>query len=241
MPKLKEMQIKTVIVEGDPNSFKVALSRSILGVTFMKFKRLKTEFFVHRNHNLSVTQNIFNVLYELLLKDLRNLSTWKLKTDFTTNWTDTGKITGASDITIAVYMKVGELKVGKLEVLDEFKNVRVDLFYSETDFASQKLRDILNQTKNELGEESFIYHEYEFSKDASREMAQALNVKGTPTVVINAENKLENPTPKELVEKIDAAFSPMVRPVDVPKFVWDANAFKNAKMLCELHQIEVNK
>ncbi len=239
MAKIKEMQIHTVIVDGDASSFKASLSRSILGVTFLKFKRNKSEFYKHQNHNQSVTQSIFNWLYESLLTKIRNISTWKLKTDLTPKWSESGKITSVSDVTVAIYMKVGELRVKDLQVHEEFKNVKIDFFYSETDFASQRLRTVLPDLIKTVGQENFDYNEYEYSTNRGKEMASALGVKGTPTIVLNAERRLENPTEKEICKEIERAFAPMVRPSGKPEFLWDEHAFENAKALCEM-QVTIN-
>ncbi len=61
----------------------------------------------------------------------------------------------------------------------------------------------------------------------------------TPTVVINAEKKLETPTEKELRQEIERAFAPVVKPSEKPKFIWDSGIFKIANSLCDLEKIEV--
>jgi len=231
MVKKKELEIHTVMVDGKAGSFKAALSRSILGVSWIKFKRRKQAFYRHRVRNLAVTQSVFNWLYESLLKHLRNLSSFKLKTDLKPIWSENGEIQAISDITVSVYMKIGELRVKELQVFEKFKSVKLDFFHTETDFASQKLKSELSSMIETMRKENFDYHEHNFSTEEGREMARAYDVKGTPTIVINAEKKLENPNEKELRQEIERAFAPVVKPVGKPQFVFDPEATSNVELL----------
>jgi len=238
MVKKKELEIHTVIVDGKANSFKAALSRSILGVTWVKFKRRKQAFYKNRVHNLAITQSVFSWLYEFLLTHLRNISTYKLKTDLKPIWNENGRIQAISDITVSVYMKIGELKVKELQVYEKFKSAKVDFFYSEVDFASQKLRSELPGIIESMGNEHFDYHEHNFSTKEGKEMAEAYNVKGTPTVVINAEKKLENPNEKKLREEIERAFAPTIKPSAKPQFVFDPETKSTVESLVNILEIK---
>ena len=239
MVKKKELEIHTVIVDGKPSNFRAALSRSILGVTWVKFKRRKQTFYQHRVHNLAITQSVFNWLYEYLLSRLRNLGTYKLKTDLKPVWNENGKIQAISDITVSVYMKIGELKVKELQVHERFRSVKIDFFYSETDFASKELRLKLPSIIESLGKENFDYKEYNFSAKEGKDMAQAYGVKGTPTIVINAEKKLENPDEKRLRQEIERAFAPVVKPASKPQFAFDTEAKSNVESLVNILEIKV--
>lgn len=231
MVKEKELEIHTVIVDGSISSFRAALSRSILGVTWVKFKKKRQAFYRHRVHNLAITQSVFNWLYELLLTNLRNLKRFQLKTDLKPKWSGDGKIQSISDVTVSVYIKIGELKVKELQVFEEFKSVKIDLFYSKTGFLDRKLRSELPHLIESMGIENFDYHEYDFSLDEGKTLARAYDVKGTPTVVINAEKKLENPDEKKLRQEIERAFAPVVKPVDKPEFIFDREAKPNVESL----------
>jgi len=191
-------------------NFRAAFSRSVLGVTFRKFKRKKLEFYRHRVHNEAVTQRTQEWLYEYLLTqtNLKNISDFKLKTDMTIEWDEDGKIEALKDITVTVYMKVGELSVDRLEFKKKSETISVDLFFSEIDASSQKLRNILPSLIDSMGKENFYYKEHNFQTEKGRKVAQPYGVKLVPTVVINAENRLENPTERQLQEEIEKAFSP---------------------------------
>ena len=95
MRKTTKLRINTVNVNGDFDSFKAALNRSILGVTFRKFKRKKSQFYQHRVHNAAIAQKICEKLYEHLLVNEhlhvgRNLRDFKLRTSLTVEWSETG-------------------------------------------------------------------------------------------------------------------------------------------------------
>jgi len=236
MVKEKELEIHTVIVDGESSSFRAALSRSVLGVTWIKFKRKKQAFYKNRVHNLAITQSVFNWLYESLLTRMRNLSTYKLKTDLKPLWDENGKIRAVSDITVSVYMKVGELRVKELQVYEKFKSVKIDLFYSQTEFSSQELRSKVPHLIESMGKENFDYHEFDFSAKEGKEMANAYGVRGTPTVVINAEKKLENPDDKKLQQEIENAFAPVVKSNEEAQFIPDPGAKSNIESLAQILQ-----
>jgi len=239
MVKKKELEIHTVIVDGKPSNFRAALSRSILGVTWVKFKRRKQAFYQHRAHNLAITQSLFNWLYESLLTHLRNLSRYKLKTDLKPIWSESGEIQAISDVTVSVYMRIGQLQVKELQVYGESKSVKIDLFYSEVDFASKKLRSQLPDLIESIGKGNSNYHEYDFSNSEGQKMAEAYDVKGTPTIVINAENRLENPDEKELRQEIERAFAPVVKPIDEPQFTFDPDAESTIESLVNILKMKV--
>lgn len=206
----KELGIHTVIVDGDFRSFKAAFSRSVLGVTFRKFKRKKSEFYQHRVHNEAVTQHVQKWLYEYLLTqtNLKNISDFKLKTDMTIVWDKTGKIGAMKGIAVDIYLKVGELTVQRMEFRRESETISIDLFYSDIDASSQKIRDILPKLIESMGSENFNYRKHDFLTEKGRQLAQAYHVERVPTVIINAENLIENPDERTLRQEIEKAFSP---------------------------------
>lgn len=208
----RELEINTVIVDGDFRSFKAAFSRSILGVTFRKFKRRRSEFYQHRVHNEAVTQNTQKWLYEYLLTktNLKNLSNFKLKANITIEWDNNGKILSIKNISIVVYMKVGELIVDRIDFHKKSEVITIDLFYSEIDAASEKLRSLLPDLVDSWGSDNFDYKEHDFLTKEGKEIADAYNISRVPTVMINAENKFENPDEKALRREVQKAFSPEV-------------------------------
>ncbi|MFQ6068760.1 MAG: hypothetical protein ACE5KD_04360 [Candidatus Bathyarchaeia archaeon] len=234
MSKTRALEIRTVIVSGKRGLFKAALSRSILGVTFKKFKRKKQEFYKHRAHNEAVTESVFNWLYEYLLTRLRNLSDLEIKTYLKLIWDENGKILAVSDITVPIYMKVGELKVNELQVREKFKNIKIDLFYSDIDARSKKLRSDLPQLIESLGKENFDYSEHNFLTPVGKEMAQAYKIETVPTVMINAETKLVDPPEQKLRQEIEKAFAPVVEPSTDPQFSFDPQMKPNVELLAEL-------
>lgn len=239
MPKEKSYEMKTVIVDGDVNSFKAALSRSLMGVTFVKFNRSKKRklFYQNQVYNRTVTRSLFNTLHEYLVNSQINFSQFKLKTQLTPNYED-GKIKSVKDVNVSIYMKVGELKIDELKVHEEFKNVKIDLFYNETDLASSKLREEMPKTLKEMGfnpSDYSEYNEHDFSSIEGKELAEAYGVKGTPTIVVNAgEQKLELPDLKKLKQQLEDALSPMVTPTTKPEFNRDPNLENNIASLAEI-------
>jgi len=231
MSKTRELKINTVVVSGKRNLFKAALSRSILGVTFKKFKRKRQEFYKHRVHNEAVTESVFDWLYESLLMHLRNIGDLEVRTRLKPRWNENGKILAVSDVTVSVYMKVGELKVNKLEVHERFKNVKIDLFYSEIDARSKKLRQELPQLMENLGGKNFDYTEHNFLALKGKKMAKIYNVETVPTVMINAEKLLVDPDEKKLRQEIERAFTATVKPSDKPQFIPDPLIKPNVELL----------
>jgi len=234
MIRAKELEIRTVIVSGERSSFKAALSRSILGVTFKKFKRRRQEFYKHRVYNEAVTESVFDWLYESLLMYLRNIGDLEIKTNLKPKWDENGKILAVSNIIVSVYMKVGELKLSELKVYERFKDVKIDLFYSEIDARSKKLRSVLPNLMKSLGEANFVYKQYDFLKPKGKKMAEAYKIETVPTLVINAETVLVDPDEKELRQEIERAFAPAVEPSERPQFTFDPSMKPNVELLAEL-------
>jgi len=207
MKNERELEIRTTIVDGNYESFKAALTRSILGVTYRKFKRKGKEFYQHRKHNESVTKRICDWFYEYLRSKTRlNLSSLKIKTDLTLRWDRSGKIIGFKNATVTIYLKVGELKVQELKIHKKREKVKIDLFYSEIDVSSQKIRELLPNILKTLGKEHFDYREYDFLSKEGIEMAKIYSVERVPTVIID-NMILENPDEKRLRSEIENAFT----------------------------------
>ncbi len=214
MANKKSTIINTVIVKGDEDSFKAALTRSVLGVTFAKFKRRKGEFYQHSAHNAAITKQICNWLYEYLLSEPelrleKSLSDFKLRVTLTLNWDETGKIIGVSDIKLCIYSEIAELAVKELELVGKPERIKVDFFFSTIDDRSINLKSELPRILGSLGMDNFDYTEYDFLNDEGRNAAKVNNVDRVPTVIIDG-NPLVNPDEKKLHKELEGAFSPKI-------------------------------
>lgn len=241
MVKGKSVEISTVIVNGDYDSFKAALTRSVLGVTFAKFKRKRSDFYQHRVHNTAITKRICNWLYEYLLThpELRlqkNLRDFKLRTCLTLNWNETGKIIGVSDVKVFIYSEIAQLTVKKLQLLEKPEKIKVDLFFSQIDDPSIKLRSILPTMLKSMGYENFDYNEHDFLSKEGREAARIFHVDRVPTVVIDGNNYV-NPNEKKLRQELEGAFSPRIQAIE-PKFQFSKVAKPNVALLANILKIK---
>lgn len=238
MSKTKELEISTVVVSGNRNLFKAALSRSLLGVTYKKFSRRGGKFFANRVHNEIVTEKIFDCLYESLLSTLRNVSDLDIKTKLKPQWDENGKILSVSNLSAAVYMKVGELKINQLLVKESAESVKVDLFFSEIDARSRKLRIALPRIFEDMGNHRFEFTEHDFLSPEGKKMAQAYNITAVPTVMINAETLLEDPDENKLKQELEKAFQARVEPAGRVEFIPDIHLKPNIKVLAEIQPKE---
>jgi len=207
------------VVHGDFESFKAAFTRSVLGVTFKKFKRKGKKFYQNRVHNVKVTNSVCNFLYEYLMEKTRNISNYELKTDLTLHWDDTGKILKFSDIKVTLFLRAGELKVDEIKVQKKLESITIDLFYSDIDAASQRLRNKILEIMDSIGRENFQYHEWNILDKKGKEVAEKYGVKLVPTIIINAnpELMLENPDEKTLRNEIEDLYVPKIDE-SIPQF-----------------------
>ena len=219
MLKSRNLRIRTVVVHGDFESFKAAFTRSVLGVTFKKFKRKGKKFYQNRVHNVKVTNSVCNFLYEYLMEKTRNISNYELKTDLTLHWDDTGKILKFSDIKVTLFLRAGELKVDEIKVQKKLESITIDLFYSDIDAASQRLRNKILEIMDSIGRENFQYHEWNILDKKGKEVAEKYGVKLVPTIIINAnpELMLENPDEKTLRNEIEDLYVPKIDE-SIPQF-----------------------
>lgn len=219
MVKSRSLEIHTVIVRGDFESFKAAFARSLLGVTFKKFKRRGRSFYQHRVHNEKVTQSVCSFLYQYLLEKTRNISNYELKTDLTVHWNDTGKILQISDIKVTLFLKAAELNVDEIKVQKKIESIVIDLFYSDIDAASRKLRDKIPEIIDSMGRENFEYHGWNILEEKGKEVAGKYGVRLVPTIIINAnpDLMLENPSERLLRNEIEDLYVPYIDE-SVPKF-----------------------
>jgi hypothetical protein len=233
--KTKELEISTIVVSGARNLFKAALARSILGVTFKKYRRRRGEFFANRAHNEAVTEGIFECLYELLLTHLRNVSDLDIKTRLKPQWDDaSGRILSVSDVSVSVYMKVGELKIEKLRVRETISSVRVDLFFSEIDARSKELRSELPKIIREIGTDKVEFSEKDFLSAEGQKLGKTYGITTVPSILINAEKLLVDPDEKYLKQEIEKAFAARVEPAGNLEFVPDSLLKPNVQVLAQI-------
>lgn len=204
--------IRTIVVDGDEKSFRTALTRSILGVTFRKNKRKGKEFYNQRIHNLAVTRQLCDWLYELLLAKtpLKNMSQFKIKAELFIRWDKSGKILGASNVGVSIYLKMGDLSVKELQIFRKNERIKIEFFFSTIDAASPVLRTELLDLMKEMGRENFDFSEYNIQDEKDRKIADLYHIKLVPSVAINDE-KFENPDEKEMRSRIQLAFTPQVQ------------------------------
>lgn len=210
MEKTKCLAIHTVVVKGDFENFRAAFARSVLGVTFKKFKRRGRDFYQHRINNEKVTNNICNFLYEYLLKETQSMSNYDIRTDLTLHWDETGKIVGASKIKVSVFLRAAELYVDSISIQNIPEKIVIDVFYSEIDAASKKVRSKIAEIREMIGKSNLEVSEWNILEPKGREMAQRYNIKLAPTIMINANPKLifENPEEKLIVNEIEDLYVP---------------------------------
>jgi len=218
MPReLPEMEFRTTIVAGDYDSFRAALTRSIVGVTFKKFKKLGLRFYSKKAQNMAIVDIICRTFYEKLQAELPDvpLQHLRIATVMKIKWDREGQIRDLSDVRISVYEPVGELLIRSANIMKSSERIQVDLFYSSVDFASKTVRRDLDLIEQELGPGCLERHEYDYLDSAGRRIADKKNVKLVPAVVINDEEPLENPSRMVLEGKIHEKLAPYVDPIDV--------------------------
>jgi hypothetical protein len=219
MDRHGSLAIHTIVVRGDYESFKAAFARSVLGVTFKKFKRKGRDFYQHRVHNEKVTNSVCNFLYEYLMRETQNMSNYDLKTDLTLHWNETGKMLMMSNIKVAIFLRAAELQVDEVRVQEKLENIVIDLFYSDIDAASKKLKIKIAEIVDSIGKETLEYHEWNLLDKKGKEMAEKYGVKLAPTVIINADPKLmfENPDERTLRSEIEGLYVPEIDE-SIPRF-----------------------
>lgn len=210
--KRPDVTIRTTIVAGDYESFKAALARSVIGVTMKKFSRLGGKFFQTKSFNVAIVDELCKKCYEELQSHLQTVPLKLLKVTcmMNINWDNEGRISKISDLKISVYHQLGELVIPSTSIRGATHAVELDFFYSSTDFASQSVRKVLDELVGETGSEYFERNDYDFQAPQNRKVAEANNVRATPTVILNNEILLENPSRNSLQEKITAEVAPSI-------------------------------
>jgi hypothetical protein len=219
MYKNRDLAIHTVVVRGDFESFKAAFSRSVLGVTFKKFKRKGKDFYQHRVHNDKVTSSVCSFLYEYLMGKTKNMSDYELRTDLTVHWNETGKIVKISNVRVTIFLRTAQLEVDEIRVRKKLESITIDFFYSDIDAASKKLKDTISKIIDSIGKENFEYHEWNVLDVKDKEIAGKYGIKLAPTIMINADPKLifENPDERLIRNEIEELYVPDIDE-SVPRF-----------------------
>jgi glutaredoxin len=203
------------------DSFKEAITKTILGFTFKKYGRKGKEYFQHNQHNALVARRFIEDLYAKLL-ELKDLSNYNVTVEFDMTWNSTGKIIGASNIRANIYQEVGTVTADQLTVYRTTDKVKLDVFFSDLDLGSKSLLNILTDVKKQFGEETFGIQEHKMLNDADyQKYAKSFGVTHVPTIFIN-DKKFENPTESVLRSNIEASVNSAVflEGVELNKKIW---------------------
>lgn len=217
MPRdLPEMDIRTVIVAGDYDSFKAALTRSIIGVTFKKFKRLGGRFYATKGDNMVIVDAVCKAIYEELQKNLTNvpLKHLRIATTLKLKWDRDGRILDVSDVKASVYQIIGELSIRSANIQRKSQKVKVDFFFSSVDYQSESARKELDAIEQMVGMDYFERTDHDFLDPRERKIAEKMNVKGVPAIVLNDKEVLANPSKAEMMARINECLGPVVNALD---------------------------
>jgi len=213
-----QMEIRTTIVAGDYDSFKAALTRSIVGVTFKKFKRLGSRFYATKADNLAIVDSACRSLYEQLQGKLESkgipLKHLRVSTSMKLRWDKDGRIADLSDVRVGVFQPIGELSVKSASIQRKTEGIRLDLFYSSVDFRSQAIRKELDQLVSEVGKDLLQREDHDYLQPEAKREADKLGVKLVPAVVINREEVIDDPSRATLSNKINEFLSFDVKTID---------------------------
>ncbi len=236
MPKdFPEMNIRTTIVSGDYDSFKAALTRSIIGVTFKKFKRLGARFYATKAENMAIVDAVCKRFYEELQRSLPEvpLKYLRIATTVQIKWDRDGRIVDLSNVNVSVYQFIGDLAIKAANVQRRSMKVKVDFFYSSVDFQSQSIRKELDSIEQEVGKDYFERTDHDFLDQGERKIAERMQVRAVPTVVLNDSVVLDNPTKTGIGAKITELLAPYVNATDT-KFTFEVTLDPIQKMLAAL-------
>lgn len=226
MPRTKApTEIKTTIVDGDYDSFKAAISRSILGVTIKKNKSKGAKFYQARGFNLALVDNLCYDFHQNLQQQLGSLplKDLKVRTILRINWDEIGRVNQISDVRFDIYNQIGEMNIPKPEITAGRQSIRVDFFYSTYDAASQIiLKEIKELKKNEGDFLQIRLYDIQKLTSEGEKKKKAHKVELVPTVIINDEDVIVNPSRASLKSRLNKAFNPSVTLHD-SKFSWESS------------------
>ena len=207
-----KLELNTTVTGGDLDSFQAAFSRSVLGVTYKKFKRKGKPFYETRSHNEDITKKGFEYLYLTLREKYQdNLKNYSLRVNYTIEWDNNGKILGFYDLTVNMYFHFGKLSIDELELKRKKEIINIDLFYSDFDAGSKKVKSSLPKILNEFGHDKFIISEYNYSNENHKNIAKTYNIELIPTIRID-EIKIENPSENQIRDAITKSLDQKIVP-----------------------------
>jgi hypothetical protein len=193
------MEINTVLVNADYDSFSAAFKRSVLGVSYSKYKRKRGDFFQHRIENETITDLTIETLYTRIKKQIiGDAKNYKIKTSYTIEWDSEGKIIEFNKININILIDYGILLINKINTEVRAEPVNINLFTSDFDLVGKEIKKMIEKVKIDYGENNIIFKEYNLSNTSDLDVAKTFKVIGAPTVCID-EYKLENPKEKDIL------------------------------------------
>jgi sporulation protein YlmC with PRC-barrel domain len=227
----RTLELSTTVTSGDYDGFKAAFSRSVLGVTFKKFKRRGKTFFDVRTHNEEFTKKAFEFIYLNLKEELTELNKYNLRANYTLEWDNNGKIIGIKDLSAHIYLPVGNFVADRLDLKSKEEFIKMDLFYSDFDAGSINVRSSLQKIINEMGSEKFRLSEHNIMKEEGKKAAEVFDVKIVPTLQID-ETKLVNPSEKQIKDEIVKSLDQKIIPTEA-RFIYEVESETIIKQLAK--------
>lgn len=210
---VKEMVLNTSVSAGKIDAFKAAFSRSVLGVTYKKYKRKGRPFFNNRKHNEEITKKSFEYIYLLLRKEYDiMLNDYDIRVKYTIGWDENdGKILYFKDLETNCYLKVCDLMIDKLELTQSESSVDIKIFYSNVDRGSKKLLsyidDVLGEYENiNITKSMHCVDDYDYE-----EISKIYHVEFVPTIVIDG-LIMDNIAPVDIKNKLDNVLNRRILP-----------------------------
>ena len=212
MSRRKPIEVTSRLVDGDYDSFKTANSRSLLGVTFVKNRR-KPNISQSRSYNQAVVSELIQYAHSKLQKELGSnvLKYLKLHTTLKMDWDSAGRIREISDLRISVYSHIADLDLGDIILGSSPQKTVVDFFFSKVDAASPLVQSALKELESAMGTDILQINSYDFFSDEGKHKAQLSKVSKVPTVVINNEAILENPTKNQIFDRVNETLTPSLK------------------------------
>lgn len=209
--KSKPLEVTSRLVDGDYDSFKAATNRALLGVTFVKNKR-KPNIYQSRLYNQALVEELIRFAHLKLEKELgpNVLKYLKLHTSLKIDWDSDGRIKDVTDLKISVYSSIGELDLGDLVFSSSREKLIIDCFYSKVDAASPSVQSTLKELEQTMGRDNIEVNNFDFLSDEGRKKAQLMKVTKVPTVVVNKELYLENPTKSQILDRLNENLAPKI-------------------------------
>ena len=210
---VRKLKLNTTVMGGDLESFKTAFSRSVLGVTYKKYKRKGKAFFNAKIHNEEYTGKAFEYLYLTLREQFEDtLINYNLRVTYTIEWDDNGKILGFKNLSVNMYLPIGNLIIDELELKRKKEVINIDLFYSDFDAGSKNVRSALEKIMNEYGYDKFNMLDHNITDENYKEISETFKVDLVPTIQID-EIKIENPSEKIIRDAILKSLDQIIVPV----------------------------